>query len=128
VKKTLLDVCIEAEPARLEGRLDHAVAGVEVVPVQAERLHRAVASCGVPGVGQEHAANVKKECRGFFHSIVLVRGKHESRWAAVGSRAMRRKLRRYRSYNGKRDLAATARSFRTVDKVHGARGGWVLTE
>ena len=77
-----LDVRVETEAARLEGRLDHAVPGVKVVAIQTEGLHRAIAGRGVPGVGEEHSANVKKECGSFFHRIFLLgdnRGTKEPR-------------------------------------------------
>ena len=67
VENGLLDVGVQAQATGLEGRFDHAVPGMEITTVQAERLDDAVAGRRVPGVGQEHAADVEEEGRNLGH-------------------------------------------------------------
>ena len=60
VEDGLVNVRIKTESAGLEGRFHHAVASMKIASVQAERLDDAIAGRRVPGVAQEHAADVKK--------------------------------------------------------------------
>src|SRR5208282_1773869 len=67
VEDGFLDVRLETEPAGLEGRFHHAVAGMKIATVEPKSLDGPVAGRRVPGVGQEHAADVEKESKGLGH-------------------------------------------------------------
>jgi hypothetical protein len=88
VENCAVEIFIQRDFAALKGRNQHLMAVVEIGFVQLKLDERAVPFRVVPGVGQQHSADIPEESSNFSHDEIarcddiMTQMKAENKWSA----------------------------------------------